>query len=225
MTSQDGEESVAWEGEIEDLAEYVPGQKKGKKGGKRLGKGDQKKNDSQLVTRPITDRVKVALFDRLMAMGVTGRGHVVDVFAGTGSLGLEALSRGAEHCTFVEKHRPSRELLEENLNLLSLTAQAKVLGMDALWSNWLVLLPHRPVDLAFCDPPYAMAADKKTWDALVKLMADLGQALVIGGILVLRTKDRVPGPAVPGLLGPDTHAYGSMVLHFYERVEGQAAAG
>ena len=60
------------------------------------------------TTRPITDRVKVALFDRLWDAGLLEGGSVLDIFSGTGSLGLEALSRGMDHCIFIERDKYSR---------------------------------------------------------------------------------------------------------------------
>ncbi|MEO0586315.1 MAG: RsmD family RNA methyltransferase, partial [Planctomycetota bacterium] len=78
------------------------------------------------TTRPITDRVKEALFARLTAMGLFGdfeAGAVADVFCGTGSLGLEALSRGARRCVFVDRDRSALDGLRENLEVLGEVAR------------------------------------------------------------------------------------------------------
>ncbi|MEM6855146.1 MAG: RsmD family RNA methyltransferase, partial [Planctomycetota bacterium] len=74
--------------------------------------------EDDLTTRPITDRVKENLFNRLQSLGLLGYGRVLDIYCGTGSMGLEALSRGAEHCTFVDQSRDAIDKLEGNLDNL-----------------------------------------------------------------------------------------------------------
>jgi 16S rRNA (guanine966-N2)-methyltransferase len=181
------------------------------------------------VTRPITDRVKQSLFDRLWALGLVtpeaesgggGGGHVVDLFAGTGSLGLEALSRGSAHCLFVEKDRPARALLARNIEALGLGDQAAVVAMDALSATWLAALPRRPVRVIFCDPPYAITADAAGMAKVAALLATLAAAPDPGvmepaSLLMLRTQEHVQPPTVAGWTGPESHPYGSMTLHFY----------
>src|SRR5690606_23028233 len=114
------------------------------------------------TTRPITDRVKENLFNRLMALGLLGEGNVLDVFSGTGTMGLEALSRGADHCAFVERDRKIRAILEDNIRTLDVADTSTILGVDALASDLPGLLPRTPLTLIFCDPPYALTADAKT---------------------------------------------------------------
>jgi 16S rRNA (guanine966-N2)-methyltransferase len=106
--------------------------------------------------RPTSDRARQALFDHLAHGGYTEPPapegmRVLDLFAGTGALGLEALSRGAAHCLFVDDHAPSRALIRENVERLGLIGESKIYRRDAL-----SLGPCRgaPYDLAFLDPPY-----------------------------------------------------------------------
>ena len=169
------------------------------------------------ITRPITDRVKQSLFDRLTARGDLDGPAAVDVFSGTGSLGLEALSRGVEHCTFVERDRAARRLLEENLATMALTEQAEVLAADALAGPWLDLLPRRPVSLAFCDPPYRLTADPKTLADVLTLIRDSGQVMEDDAPLMLRTSAGTQPGAVDGFTGPESFVYGSMAVHLYTR--------
>ena len=176
------------------------------------------------TSRPIIDRVKQSLFDRIWSMGLIGTdsaaGRVLDIFSGTGSLGLEALSRGSEHCTFVEKDRRIKDLLKENLSALDLTGRATVLGVDALASGWLDRLePRAPpaTGLIFCDPPYRMTADPALAERVADLIARLATVTRAGGVAVLRTEVRTSAPTVDGWAGMDSYRYGSMVLHFYER--------
>lgn len=173
------------------------------------------------ITRPITDRVKTSLFDRLASMGALGGGAVVDVFSGTGSLGLEALSRGADHCTFIERDRPARQLLEQNLEALKLTDQTAVLSVNAVSPAWLALLPHKPLTLVFLDPPYAMVREPKELAELMALVERLAAVTEPQGVLVLRTPEEITPPAAAGWVGPASYGYGSMSLHFYERAEEQ----
>lgn len=173
------------------------------------------------TTRPITDRVKQSLFDRLASMGMLGEGNVLDIFSGTGSMGLEALSRGADHCTFLERDREARELLEKNLDVLQFARQATVLSADALSLGWIGVLGRKPVRLAFCDPPYAMTLDETLSQRVVEVIAALGAAAGVmepGGVLVLRTDDHAKAHEAAGWTGPISHGYGSMVLHFYEKM-------
>lgn len=113
-----------------------------------LGKGAP---DAQL--RPTSDRVREAVFNMLAHgdyVAIEGA-RALDLFAGTGALGLEALSRGAERAVFVDDHPVARGLLRENIEALGLTGRARVFRRDATR-----LGPNRgaPFDLAFLDPPY-----------------------------------------------------------------------
>ncbi len=168
------------------------------------------------TTRPITDRVKVALFDRLWDAGLLDEGNVLDIFSGTGSLGLEALSRGSTHCTFIERDRIARELLEKNIAELGLEERAMVLSVNALATSWMTSLPHRPLKLVFCDPPYPMMEDDETRPQVLALIAALAPHMEPGGVCMLRTPDKVVPDAIEGWMEPKRHTYGSMTLHFYQ---------
>ena len=167
------------------------------------------------VTRPITDRVKENLFNRLHSLGVIGYGRVLDVFAGTGSMGLEALSRGATHCTFVERDRPAADRLQQNLDTLGIDSEAADLRTgDALGGVWLLPIADASVTLAFLDPPYPQAV--ASLEPFERLLADLLPRLEPGGVAVLRTPAEVEARTVEGYDGPATVIDGSMGLHFYQ---------
>lgn len=109
-------------------------------------------------TRPMTDRVKKSLFDILTPRLAGAR--VLDLFAGTGALGIEALSRGAESCVFVEKSRSAAETIERNLERTKFTDQGRVLGFDA-WKAVAMLSDERfEADLVIFDPPFAMGKQR-----------------------------------------------------------------
>jgi len=116
-------------------------------------------------TRPTTDRVREAIFNSLASSGVLEGALVADLFAGTGAVGIEALSRGAERCTFVERDRTALRSLGANLDTLDLADRSRVLTSDAL-----AVAATIDADIVFADPPY----DFDDWDELLgRLSADL----------------------------------------------------
>ena len=131
-------------------------------------------------TRPTTDRVREALFSALGSrMDVSGA-RVLDLYAGTGALGLEALSRGAEHVTFVEQHGPTLALAKRNAASLGALGACTFHRADAL-----VHLNRQPAryDLVLADPPYAL-------DGLAELPDCLLDHLLPGGRVVLEHDSR-----------------------------------
>jgi 16S rRNA (guanine966-N2)-methyltransferase len=102
-------------------------------------------------TRPTTDRVREALFSIL---GDVSNEAVADLFAGTGALGIEALSRGARHAAFVESWRPAVAAIRANVRALALEASSSVLPV-AVERARTALEQHAPFELIFCDPPWA----------------------------------------------------------------------
>lgn len=104
--------------------------------------------------RPTTDRVREAIFNSLFSLGGVEGWTVVDLFAGSGALGIEALSRGAVSAVFVESDRSAREAIETNLETAGYVDRATVLSADV--TTWLAS-SAQTFDLALADPPY-------TWD-------------------------------------------------------------
>ena len=102
-------------------------------------------------TRPTTDRTKEAIFSHLDSWGVLDDARVLDLFAGTGQLGIEALSRGAAEAVFVDRRPDAVRLVQENLALCGFTDRARVKSGDAL----AYLKSGEKFDLIFLDPPYA----------------------------------------------------------------------
>jgi 16S rRNA (guanine966-N2)-methyltransferase len=107
--------------------------------------------------RPTTDRVREAVFNALVSLDVVAGATVLDLFAGSGALGIEALSRGASAATFVERDARARASIEENLRATGLSDRATVLATSA--EQALDRFDDAPaVDLALLDPPYDYAA-------------------------------------------------------------------
>jgi 16S rRNA (guanine966-N2)-methyltransferase len=116
-------------------------------------------------TRPTTDKVREAVFNALTSLDVLVDATVADLYAGSGALGLEALSRGAAHCTFVEKDRAALSAIHANIATLGVTGRTRVASGDAL-----VMAKGLHVDVAFADPPYGF----DSWPALLAaVVADL----------------------------------------------------
>ena len=117
-------------------------------------------------TRPITDRAKEGIFNMVASLGGVEDRVVADLWAGSGSFGIESLSRGAERAIFVERDRAALTCLRDNLATLGFEDRATVVAGSVLT----VLPGLEPVDVAFCDPPYA---DDPWPDLLTGLRADL----------------------------------------------------
>jgi 16S rRNA (guanine966-N2)-methyltransferase len=122
------------------------------------------------TVRPTADRVKEATFNALVSLDVVDGATVLDLFAGSGALGIEALSRGASHATFVDRSRESVEAVDLNLARTGLAARATVIQGAAATAmgRW----TDTPFDLALLDPPY----DHAGWAAL---LADVPARVVV----------------------------------------------
>lgn len=121
-------------------------------------------------TRPTTDRVREAIFNALWSRGALEGARAVDLFAGSGALGVEALSRGAAHVTFVDRDRSARHAIGRNLDACGVGERATIVASPV--ERWLAALDDDHFDLAFCDPPYA-------FDAWAQLLGSLPADLVV----------------------------------------------
>lgn len=116
------------------------------------------KGDAGAHLRPTPDRVRESLFSMLTHLGVLEGAHVLDLFAGTGALGLEALSRGAAQVCFVENGRVGQRLISENIRKLDVQDNTSLMRNDATkLGDW----PMEPFDLVFLDPPYGKDMGQK----------------------------------------------------------------
>jgi 16S rRNA (guanine(966)-N(2))-methyltransferase RsmD len=132
-----------------------------------------------ISTRPTSDRVKEALFSILESRIDFASIRVLDICAGTGSLGIEALSRGAESCCFIESDKSVKSILDKNLQVTSGLEQSQILNMDVIKALKLVAGRNNNFDLVFFDPPYASELYKIVLDAV-----DFYNILAPGAILV-----------------------------------------
>ena len=169
-------------------------------------------------TRPTSDRVREALFSSL-ADDVPGA-YVLDLFAGTGALGIEALSRGASGATFVERDAGAIPVLRANLQTAGVSDRAEVVRCDA--AAFVQRAPRQRYDVVLCDPPY-----DHPLPAILDLVAQLGDqgGLAPGAVTVVERTKRDPavvalaaGAALdtPGLLEIDRQrSYGDTVLLYF----------
>ena len=156
-----------------------------------------------LTTRPTTDKVRQAVFNSLDSMGLVEDAVVADLFAGSGAMGIEALSRGAARCTFVERDRDALRALRANVQALGLEARATIVTSDVM--AWVPAM--RNVDIVFLDPPY----DFDGWDALLGLLTGAG--------MVVAEADG-PVEAAPGWTQLRTRRYGRTWVTLLERDDG-----
>jgi len=157
-------------------------------------------------TRPISDRVKEALFGILGAK-VSGA-RVLDLYAGSGAIGIEALSRGAERATFVERGAPAITALRVNLARTRLAARPAVSTGDVL--PFLDRDGGRGHDLAILDPPY----DER---AILAPLQRLAAQMELGGTVVVKHFWRTPVPEPPGLVQVRVRRFGETTLTFLTR--------
>ena len=115
-----------------------------------------------LETRPTTDRIKETLFN--MLTGYVPQAKCLDLFAGSGGIGIEALSRGAESCTFVEQAKNAAACIEDNLKFTKLADKAQVRKFDAV--SFVSSLPEIDYDVIFMDPPYSKGLERRVLEVL-----------------------------------------------------------
>jgi 16S rRNA (guanine966-N2)-methyltransferase len=154
----------------------------GRYGGRRLSA------PAGLATRPTSDRVREAVFSMLAALGGLDAARVLDLFAGSGGLGIEAVSRGASAATFVDRDEAARRVLRANLAALGLDgAVARVRGGDALAVLSALAGEGERFDLVLVDPPYAEAAELGP-----ALAGGLDGVLEAGALVVCESDRRSP---------------------------------
>jgi 16S rRNA (guanine966-N2)-methyltransferase len=168
---------------------------------------------SGTLTRPTSDRVRESLFN-ILAHGVEGfeieGARVLDLFAGSGALGVEALSRGAAYCLFVEDDADARGAIRENIEALGLTGASKVWRRDATKLG--PASPMQPFQLLFADPPYGKGLGELALSA-----AAAGCWLAPGSICILEERADAAIAPPPEFEAIDTRSYGDTALHFFRK--------
>jgi 16S rRNA (guanine966-N2)-methyltransferase len=150
-----------------------------------------------LETRPTPDRLRESLFN-ILAPRIEGT-TFIDAYAGTGAVGIEALSRGAARAIFIERSKAATEVIRQNLRALNLTHRAEVLQ-----GRVLQYLPHRRAQIVFIDPPYEEANE---YDAVTAAAAD---------VIIAQHSSRLKLPEYPNRRLTRTVKQGDSILSFYE---------
>ena len=165
---------------------------------------------SSTAVRPTGQRTREALFNILQggrfSLSVTGA-VVIELFAGTGAIGLEALSRGAEQALFVEQDRSALQTLQANITTLGMQSRSYILAQDALTiTRW----PYPRADLIFADPPY----DSDLAGQALERLFDAG-AISQQTVIVVETRKTDPCPLSPHFRLIEGRNYGIAKLNFF----------
>ena len=173
-----------------------------------LARGRKLKEPVGLDTRPTTDRVKEGIFSSIQ-FEIEGR-RVLDLFGGTGQMGIEALSRGAAHCTFVDLRKEAAAIIRENLAITGFADRSQVIQGDAI--AYLERC-REPFDIIFLDPPYESELLKKAIETITKI-----DIVSENGIMICENGLRVGWPTVsePYRLQKE-YRYGKIRTALYRR--------
>ncbi|MFT3698222.1 MAG: 16S rRNA (guanine(966)-N(2))-methyltransferase RsmD [Kofleriaceae bacterium] len=158
------------------------------------------------TTRPTSEKVREAIFNILPSVE---DGHVLDLFAGSGALGIEALSRGATHATFVDAGKPQLAVIRGNLKELGIEDRATVIAGDAVAAAARPLSAGgTPYTLVTIDPPYASDLAVRAATALTNLAADCV-------VVIEHDRRNAPPDSVGSLVRTDQRRYGDTLVSFY----------
>lgn len=166
---------------------------------------------------PVPDRVRESLFSILQHVVPDSR--VLDLFACSGSLGIEALSRDAQYVLFVEKNSPAANVISENLESLGITGNARIITGSAFNAISLLINSNDKFDLAFIDPPYPLSENPDSFKLIEQLIVSLfTETLKPEGIVVFRQRKGSKNP-LSGHAGfkLDTRTYGTTQVTLIER--------
>ncbi len=169
-------------------------------------------------TRPVTDRVKESLFNILFSRGMLEDVVVADLFCGTGSMGLEALSRGAKFCTFIDGGRNVVRILNQNIAKAQFLAESRTVCANILKVGAAPSPEYGLYDIIFCDPPYKMSENCGPGTNVAKLMELLELQINEGGLVILRTHLRAYVEDCYGELEKiDRREWGNMKITFFRK--------
>ncbi len=158
-------------------------------------------------THPMGERIRNALFNSIGSEVKDAK--VLDVFAGTGAIGFEALSRGAAHVTFIESDRVASKVLAKNIATLGVENDVTLIATTA--NNWLMHNEDKLFDLIFADPPYH--------NVQLSTVSHYLGLLKPGGLMVLSHPGRGEELTKTGVVVVDNRSYGNAFLTFYRRVD------
>lgn len=168
-------------------------------GGRKIETPDGKR------THPMGERVKNALFNSIGREVVGAK--VLDAFAGSGALGIEAISRGAAHATFIERDRVAQRVISENITLLGIEDQTKI--VKASVASWIDTYDEDLFDIILVDPPYR--------DMQLSTVSQLMGLLKPGALMVLSHPGRSESPTGARVVVVDNRSYGDAALTYFRK--------
>jgi len=176
-------------------------------------RGRKLEYSGDLRTRPMKDRVRESLFN-LLGTSVEGK-TAIDLFAGTGALGLEALSRKASRAVLIERHRPTAEMIRRNAAMLGVEAVVDVTSTDTfLWVKRMPDLGTAPW-LVFCSPPYELYVSRK--NDVLAMLSQLIEQSPPGSLLAVEADNRFDFHELPDAGRWDTRSYPPAILAIWEK--------
>ncbi len=168
-------------------------------------------------TRPMKDRVRESLFN-MLGTAVEGK-HAVDLFAGTGALGLEAISRSAASATLVERHFPTAEIVRQNAAALGVELQCNVLPANTLlWPQRWPELPTATPWVVFCSPPYDLYV--QNLDEMLALVNGLMERAPLASMVCVEADERFDFGTLADAQRWDVRAYPPAVVGIWEKIAG-----
>lgn len=171
-------------------------------------KGRKLKTLDGMNTRPTADRVKESLFNILGSRVYDA--NVLDLFAGSGSLGLEALSRGAVNCVFVDSSKAAISIVEENIKLCRQEKNSRLINKDYMEALKLI---NEKFDIIFVDPPYSKGIELVVLDKAKNILAE-------NGVMIVETDQTdIPPDEIDRLVKYDSRKYGRTIISFYTYLE------
>lgn len=187
--------------------------------GSRMLEGPPEKSDGSPLPglRPYSNRVKESVFNLLR--GWFEGAHVLDLFAGVGTIGLECVSRGADRVVMIERDRRVYKALKKNIESLDCAQHAEAIFGDAL-SELSLLRAPAPLDLVFVDPPFSMMTDGNDRARVLAACDRCAAYMKPASFLVLRSPI-IRGKSdedlsLPSFLGPEVHEYRRMQVMLYQ---------
>ena len=163
------------------------------------------------ATRPTSDRVRESLF---AVLGDVSGIVVLDLYAGSGALAIEAISRGAERAVCVEMARPALSVIRENVIALGIEARLHVVARK-VEDSATALASHGPFALVLIDPPYADVPSGALARALAPILARRDELFAEDALVVVEHAARDAAPALPGLVHEDDRRWGDTAAAFY----------
>lgn len=168
----------------------------------------------KFMIRPTADRVKESLFNILVVLkGGFDQYRVLDLFAGTGNLGIESLSRGAAQAVFIDNHKDSVILVAKNLRMLGFTDRSRVIEKEALAALRFLEKTETPFHLVFIDPPYRQGLAER----VLKYLADSTLINESSLVIVEVSSGEILPTVFDNLKEFDRRTYGDTAIAFFQR--------